>query len=225
MMKRTNSNSDDGPVKKVTRVVKNTLAERMAHVSNAAVPAVPAGKPKIILMSIGNDTYNLETMTRECYIEHGCNAWTIADRFVQDVKLGDIIISTGSGDASYNTIHTVTGLNTITSDTYHAMYKPIPKNTNYPESKDHRSFIMKLGNRQEVNISKNVAHTKLGFKGIKCMNLLKGHFNGKLDPESVPAIWCLKSNYPEANVIRNYNRLRDMCMDMVNHEETITGAV
>jgi hypothetical protein len=225
MMKRTNSNSDDGPVKKVTRVVKNTLAERMAHVSTATVPAVPAGNPKIILMSTGKDKYNLETMTKECYIEHGCNAWTIADRFFPDVNLGDIIMSTSSGEDSYNTIHTVTGLNAITSETYHAMYKPIPKNTNNTESKDHRSFIMKLGNRQEINISKNVAHTKLGFKGIQCMHLLQGHFNGKLDPKSVPAKWCLKSNYPEAKVIRNYNRLRDMCVDMVNNEETITGAV
>ena len=222
-MKRTNSNPDDGPTKKVTKVTKvtkatkvvtKTLSERMSHVSNTMHPA-GNDNPKIILMSTGKDKYNLETMTRQCYNEHGFNVWTIADRFVPDVNIGDIIIFTSSGEDSYNTLHTVTGLNAITSETYHAMYKPIPKNTNNTESKDHRSFLLTLGHRKEVNFPKSLTHTELGFKGIQCMHLLHGHFKRKLDPKSVPAKSCLKSNYPEAKVIKNYNRLRDMCMDLV----------
>jgi hypothetical protein len=47
------------------------------------------------------------------------------------------------------------------------------------------------------------------------MHLLQGHFKGKLDPKSVPAKWCKKSNYPEEKVINNYKRLRMLCMDLV----------
>lgn len=177
-----------------------------------------SGNPKLILMSTGCDMHNKETMTRECFNTFGYNLWTIADCFVKDVHVGDIVMSTTSGDDNYQTIHVVRGIKKITNEVYYKLYKPIKVTDN--EHKDYRNFVMILGDRKEISIPKNTTHTTLGFKGIQCMHTLQGHFNGSLNKHSVPYKWCVKNGVPFSEVLDNYNHLKNTCIELFGGDNT-----
>lgn len=225
-MKRVNENSltgiatgiATGPAQKKTRVThdKKTLCERMRalrHTQYDARNASVTNSPKVILVSTGSDAYNKETMSMACYDRYGQNVWTIADCFVEDVKIGDIVMVTASGEDNYNSLHKVTGIQYITRDVYQTMYKPIK--TISDDQKDYRNYVMTLGDRCEISIPKNLVHAKLGFKGIQCMHPLIGHFTNNLSSTSVPFKWCEKNNIPVRRVIHNYKKLRSFCIKNV----------
>lgn len=211
-MKRTSDQLTDAPAAPAKKAKRLTLSERMKFVTNGT-DAVPTTKPKVILMSTGSDVYNKQTMTRECFNRFGYNVWTIADCFVGDVEVGDIVMSTASGEDNYQTLHVVTGIKEITRDIYHNLYKPIKVVDG--SRKDYRTHILTLGNRKEISIPKNTTHTSLGFKGLQCMHPLQGHFHGNLSKTSVPYKWCKKNGFPISQVLDNYTALRNTCVKLV----------
>jgi hypothetical protein len=218
-MKRITTADETLLAAKKQKYDKKPLADRMNAIFNMKGVTYngssPTNNPKLILVSTGTDKYNQETMSRWCFHQHGFNVWTIADCFVQDVKVGDIVMSTAGGEDNYNALHVVLGVRRITSDVYHEMYRPIKTMINRHDQKNYRNYVMVLGNRRDISTAKNELHTKLGFKGIQCMHALKGHFNGNFSKMSVPYKWCKRNEVPEETIFSNYNKLLNFCINEV----------
>jgi hypothetical protein len=217
MSKRTSENNTAGQT--ATKKSKPTITDRMAtflcgnNITNQG--SSPTNNPKVILISTGRDKYNMETMTRSFFDKHGFNLWTLPDKHVDGVRVGDIVLRTCAGDDNYTDVYEVSVTKFIPKEVYYDLYKPIVKQ-GHAEQKDYRNYIMVLTKRQVVRIPKNFLHGSLGFKGLQSTHPLMGHFTGKFSKTSVPHKWCVKNNIDPSVLINYYNSMRLMCITSVH---------
>lgn len=167
-------------------------------------------RPKLHLASIGNNVYNMQTMSQECYKTFGFNTWTLASKFIEKVNPGDTVLFTSRGAENYFASFKIKNIVKVTPEQFYQIYKPVNKNRSNDEQKDYREYVLILKSRQNVNIPKLDLLPGLGFKCLQCFHDLDGHYHQNLSSLSAPYLSCKNQGKPIGYVYNYYNELREV---------------